>query len=117
MGNNWSFESQAPYRNNSLSRRYRSRDRQDRGYGRRRSNSMLRGREPIQRMWARKNSIEGQNANRGFNWAQGDRVNHNLGHSQDHRGRAEAADQPAAQSNFANADGREHTYDDPTKLR
>ncbi|KAG0476383.1 hypothetical protein HPP92_013224 [Vanilla planifolia] len=44
MGNNWSFQSQVSYGNNSLSQRYRSRDRQDRGYGRRRSNSVMRGR-------------------------------------------------------------------------
>ncbi|KAG0457713.1 hypothetical protein HPP92_022870 [Vanilla planifolia] len=66
MGNSWRFETPVPNGpiNNSFSRRYRSSDRRDRTFERRRSNSVKRGREPIRRMWARKNSVEGQHANR-----------------------------------------------------
>ncbi|KAG0487959.1 hypothetical protein HPP92_006770 [Vanilla planifolia] len=49
--------------NNRNAQRYLSADRRDCANDRRRSVSMKRGREPMRRVWAQKNSAEGQHAN------------------------------------------------------
>ncbi|KAG0476381.1 hypothetical protein HPP92_013222 [Vanilla planifolia] len=111
MGNTWRSEAPIPYGNNSFTRRHRSTDRQDRGYGRRCSNSAMRGREPIRRMWAWKNSVEGQQANRGSNRAHTNEGIQIMGQSQSGGGRS-----GVVTTEVVDASTREYQFDDPTIL-